>query len=353
MAKPNVVVVKMPGLAGGRGPAGEAGVSAVNNIVNPILSDNYSFVTKTEITPLGYEMAPSITLTFEATLVLKGLIGSTAIVYVEGPAESMVSGIMTYPYSAAPQPSGNSVAFGITTGDDDYYVVKIAGSVRNGNSTGRVNLFVENIDEQDGGYVAASSFVQWSIPVFAVIGNNNGGGGTANGGVTVDQGNGIWASRNDTRLTDNRVPVDRSVNANKIAAGGLPISSIDQLRNELDIRIKTINGTSPDSTGNINVSSGGGVSGISEDQASNLFVKLTDTRLSDQRIPLDNSVVNIKVPNAALEVAKISGLSAVLDAYTAQIANLTYRLQQVEQNGATPGGGTVGSGYPAVYTATY
>lgn len=353
MAKANLVVVKLPGLAGTRGLSGADGISAVNNIVNPVLDTDVSFSTKTEVSELGYSIGPSITLTFDATLIIKGLAGSTAVVYVEGPQDSLVSGVMTYPYSAAPQASGNSVAFGVgTSGDDDYYVVKIAGSIRNGNSSGRAIIYVENMDDAQGGFVAASSFVQWSIPVFSVISGGNNGGGT--GDLTKAQADALYVARSDTRLSDARTPLDKSVNANKIAAGGLPISSIDQLRNELDIRVKTINGTSPDANGNINVTgTGGTTTGINQTDADGRYVRLNDTRLSDQRVPLDNSVINVKVPNAALEVAKISGLSQSLDTIIAQLSNLTQRVQSIEQNGATPGGGTPGSGYPAVYTATY
>jgi hypothetical protein len=343
MAKPNLVVVKLPGLSGGRGPAGADGISAVNNIVNPVLDTDFPFTQKTEIQPFSYDMAPSITLTFEATLILRGLDGATAIVHVEGPNDALVSGVMTYPYSAAPQASGNSVSFGIPTSDmEDYYVVKVAGSIRNGNSTGKAAIYVENMDELPGSFVAQASFVQWSIPIFAVIGSN--GGGTNNGnGVTKEQADLLYV----------RVPTDKSVNSNKIAAGGLPISSIDQLRTELDIRVKTINGTSPDSSGNINISGTGGVAGISESQADTKYVRLNDARLTDQRVPLDNSVINNKVPNNALDQTKINGLANALDTIIAQLSNLTSRVQTIEQNGATPGGGNVGTGYPSVYTVTY
>jgi hypothetical protein len=354
MAKPNLVVVKLPGLSGGRGPAGADGISAVNNIVNPVLDADFQFNQKTEIQPFSYEMGPSITLTFEATLILRGLDGSSAVVHVEGPPDSLVNGVMTYPYSAAPQVSGNAVSFGIPTDSEhDYYVVKLAGSIRNGNSSGRVSIYAENLDEAPGGFVAQASFVQWSIPVFAVIGSPTGGGGSNGDGITKEQADSLYVSRTDSRLSDARVPTDKSVNANKIAAGGLPISSIDQLRSELDIRVKTINGTSPDASGNINISGTGGVSGLSETQADAKYVRLNDARLSDQRVPLDNSVINNKVPNSALDQSKINGLSTALDTIIAQLSNLTSRVQTIEQNGATPGGGTPGAGYPSVYTATY
>jgi hypothetical protein len=329
---PNVLVVKLPGLAGGQGKPGADGVSAVNNIVNPTVSTNVEFRGKTEITALTYSVAPSITLTFEATLVVKGLVNSTAIIYVEGPIDSVVSGIMTYPYSAAPQPSGNSASFGIQGSDsEDYYVVKLAGSIRNGNSSGIASISLENLSDVDGGYVAAGSFVQWSIPVIAVLNTGSSGPVGATNGLTKAQADQIYAAKTDTRFTDKRAPLDQSVNANTITPAGLPISSIDNLREELDSTVKTINGISPDVIGNVNVL-GGTVGGFNEGAADQKYVK---------------------VPNAALDISKVNGLNTIIDTLIAQNAALAYRVQQMEQNGVTPGGGTVGSGYPAVYPALY
>lgn len=350
MAKPDVVVIRTGGIAGSAGLRGADGISAVNNIVNPILSEDYQFNLRTEVTSLGYDMAPSASLTFESTIVLKGLSGSSVALSVEGPEGSTVSGIMTTPYSAAPAPNSNSVTFGLfAPADTDYLIVKLSGTAKNGDTAkGHIGVFVENMDGVAGSYVAAGSFVAWSIPVYGVLPT----AASPTSGITKDQADFLYASKSDSRLSDARVPLDKSVSDNKIANGGLSITSIDQLRNELNKRVQTINGTSPDAAGNVNITTTTS-GGLTTADADTKYVKLTDTRLSDQRVPLDNSVVNVKVPNAALDVAKVNGLAASLDTIIAQLSSLTQRVQTIEQNGATAGGGSVGTGYPAVYPATY
>jgi hypothetical protein len=162
-----------PGKAGARGLPGPMGVSAISNLVNPILTTDRIFTARTELSELGYQIGANNVLTYSNTLILRGLTGSTVVLYIDGPAGSTVSGILTSPYAVAPEPNGNSLAFAITTNpSDDMYIIQLSGTIV-APTAGRASVSIENIDGVSGGYITKGSFAHWSNTAFSTLAADN------------------------------------------------------------------------------------------------------------------------------------------------------------------------------------
>lgn len=158
-----------------------------------------------------------------------------------------------------------------------------------------------------------------------------------------------FAAGNDARLTDQRVPTDGSVTDAKIGnrtidqnlATPANTGTITSLLSWIAGRLKAITGatnwfdapattlattathiastSNPHSTTAAQV---GAYTTAQTDSALALKVNTSDTRLTDQRVPTDGSVTNVKVAtNAAIDWTKINKTGAVAADVGAQAAN--------------------------------